>query len=172
MFTTVSIQYNPLNAYIVYGRLVAEGIPARLLYDQHIWANLWISLALGGIRIDVWHTQQTAAANILSKLAAGEFELTDSDMAISDIPHCPKCGATDAVRHDWLPNLSLVALVLAHIPIPFSRFLYSCTSCKKSWIAREQRTCPPATVLLASLIVYALILLAFFIPIALFETRS
>ena len=169
MFTTISRHFSPLDASIIHGRLLAEGIPAHMLYNHHIWANLWLALALGGIQIVVWHTHQEAAAKVLNKISNNEFQLPDSETQEALSPMCPKCGSKNSLRHDWLPKLSLLALILSHVVIfPYSRHLYSCRTCKHDWIAKEQRNYQPGTLALSILIVSCLILFIFFSLITLF----
>jgi hypothetical protein len=43
--------HTAIEAYIVRGRLLAEGIPALVAFDQHVWANWSIPVALRGVRV-------------------------------------------------------------------------------------------------------------------------
>ena len=48
MLATVTRYFDPWEAHILCARLVAEGIPASVIGDQHIMANWPMSVALGG----------------------------------------------------------------------------------------------------------------------------
>lgn len=38
-FKTVDSYTSPIDAYLAKGRLEAEGIPAFVAHDNHVWAN-------------------------------------------------------------------------------------------------------------------------------------
>ena len=53
MSAVVSVHTVAMDAYIIKGRLEAEGIPAFLSDDQYITMDWSLSLALGGVKVMV-----------------------------------------------------------------------------------------------------------------------
>ncbi|GAC1628667.1 MAG: hypothetical protein NVS9B10_18850 [Nevskia sp.] len=74
-------QFNdPVDAQLLQGRLQAEGIPAFLADEHLIQANRLLSIALGGVRVQVAGDDLARALAVLAALAAGDYALDeDSD---------------------------------------------------------------------------------------------
>ena len=53
MLITVATFTDPLEAHIVRGRLEAEHIECFVMHEHHIWANWFLSTALGGVKLQV-----------------------------------------------------------------------------------------------------------------------
>ena len=56
---------NPLEAHLAKGRLEAEGIPASLAHEHHVWANWVYSQAPGGVKVQVPAEYAERAARVL-----------------------------------------------------------------------------------------------------------
>ena len=52
-FVTIASFTSPLEAHMARGRLEAEGIPAFIAHENHIWAEWFLSNALGGVKVQV-----------------------------------------------------------------------------------------------------------------------
>lgn len=74
---TVASFIGPTEAHIVMSRLEAEGIPAMLVDDQMAQSYHLISVAIGGVRIQVPATRVADARAILAAIEQGAFELPD-----------------------------------------------------------------------------------------------
>jgi hypothetical protein len=142
MHTVVSIHTTPIDAYIIRGRLEAEGIPGFVLHEHHIWAKWSISQALGGVKLYVPANMLESAQSVIDRIQQGEYENDLIEQQGISKHHCPKCGSTDNGVHVWLWKLALACLFTLTIAVPYTSHLYSCNSCKHSWIERNQRPYP------------------------------
>ena len=77
MLITIERYPNPIEAHIVKGRIEAEGVPAYIQHEHHIWAKWTISLALGYVKVQVRRKDVEACCAIIKKLQAGEYALAD-----------------------------------------------------------------------------------------------
>ena len=82
---TVGCYLHPIEAEIARGRLESEGIPAFLHSNNHSQIDWPITLALGGIRLQVPSCAAQKAREILQSVVP----LPDSDEEIA----CPSCGS-------------------------------------------------------------------------------
>ena len=139
MIATVSAHTTAIEAHIVRGRLEAEGIPAYVAFEHHIWAKWSISLLLGGVRVQVPASQHAAATAVIAAIHAGEYLLEEDTDAASEAPPCPACGSTDAKAVQWPWKMALLLIFMYALPIPFSHQIQKCRSCSRIWLAREQR---------------------------------
>ena len=77
---TVAQFHDPVDAQLLQGRLQAEGIPAFLADEHLIQANRLLSIALGGVRVQVPRELLAGARRVIAALEAGEYALDeDSD---------------------------------------------------------------------------------------------
>ena len=70
---------DPAEAHILKARLEADGIRAYLLGEQHVQTDWTVSIALGGVRLQVRRRDAEAARNILAALERGDYELPEED---------------------------------------------------------------------------------------------
>jgi hypothetical protein len=112
MLITIERYPNPVEAHIVKGRLEAEGVPAYLQPEHHVWAKWTISLALGYVRVQVRRKDVEARYAITAKLQAGEYALADEEAL--DTSRCPKCGCTNKERANWSWKLAFRAIMFFH----------------------------------------------------------
>jgi hypothetical protein len=139
---TVSRQTNPLEAYIIRGRLEAEGLSAVVLFEQHIWAMWSYSNALGGVRVLVPLSEYEAAQGVMNALDDGEYEDLLLRAHPVSVTTCPRCGSQNTAPHEWLWKIALAVLFLTPFVLPYTTHLYSCDDCRRSWIAYDQRPYP------------------------------
>jgi hypothetical protein len=127
---------NPWDAYLACGRLNAEGIPAWVAYDQHVWADWPLSTALGGVRIMTILTQESEAQALLAAHDRGDFEscLTDEEREAATL-HCPNCDSIDIETRRFG---SLIPLLLFFFPFgaifPVRRDRHHCCHCGRNWL--------------------------------------
>jgi len=127
MVRTVKSYTIAMHAYIAKGRLEAEGIPAYIADEHFVTLNWTISLAIGGVRVQVPLAYIEQAQQVISNLEQGEYETLDMHESLDDdLIQCPKCHSHETKPVDWLWKLSLVILILTHLPFPFSRHLHQC----------------------------------------------
>ena len=138
-FQTVAAFTFPIEAYLAKGRLEAEGIPAWIVHENHVWANWMYSQALGGVKLQVLENNFEAAHLVLEKHLKGAYE-NDLNSEFPDIPdieenHCPQCGAKH--YESRLSLLSLITVLLTFgvftIIFPLKKKHHNCLECGFNW---------------------------------------
>lgn len=72
-------QFNdPVDAQLLQGRLQAEGIPAFLADANLIQTHRLLSIALGGVRVQVSADDLPRARAVLAALEAGDYALDEN----------------------------------------------------------------------------------------------
>lgn len=133
---TVASFRDPWEAHIVRGRLEAEEIPVFLAHENHIWLQWQISLALGGVKLQVPESSRESARAILTALETGEYaDLLDDYEPVFDAGPCPRCASTNPVPmfsiRDWI---SLVILfIFFGLTYPAQRSWNFCRNCHHIW---------------------------------------
>ncbi|MCX7072041.1 MAG: hypothetical protein NTW01_13745 [Gammaproteobacteria bacterium] len=74
---TVARLSDAVEAQVLLGRLLADGIDAQLADQNHVQADPLIALALGGVRLQVRHRDLTPALAVLERLARGDYALDE-----------------------------------------------------------------------------------------------
>jgi len=121
---TVGWYLHPIEAEIARGRLESEGIPAFLHTQGHSQLDWPITLALGGIRLQVPPSAVGDAGEILASVEP----LPDNAEEI-----CPECGAASAVPDDLSWKIAFLAVHVVHVPLPFTRGKRKCLQCGTKW---------------------------------------
>ncbi|MHA4868478.1 hypothetical protein ACXZ1M_12345 [Duganella sp. PWIR1] len=73
----------------------SEGIPAFLAGEHHIWASWPISLALGGVKLQVPIQYVSEALAVLERRNSGEFEAVLLEQVPFNAAVCSVCGSTE-----------------------------------------------------------------------------
>lgn len=76
-FVTVARFLLPTDAHILRGRLEAEGIPAVVTDANLVQANNLISVAVGGVRVQVPVNYVTEAIAVVAAVRRGDYALRD-----------------------------------------------------------------------------------------------
>ena len=143
MLKTIVVFINPIEAHIIRGRLEAEGIPAFVIHEYHIWANWFFSNAVGGVKVQVNSTDATRAKEILSKLENAEFEkILEENEGPFEVTSCPKCGSQSISECRWNEKISLIILWAYVIPIPYIQGKLKCLNCGAKWVSKERQSYP------------------------------
>lgn len=133
---TVGAYNNPLEAHLARGRLEAEGNPASLAHERHVWANWLYSQALGGAKVQVPAEYAERAARVRDAHNKGEYEESpDEALPGADANVCPRCGS-GAFRSTFSPAkilLVLLSLGLAGVIFPPRRECHVCARCGHHW---------------------------------------
>jgi hypothetical protein len=164
MLITIATFTNPLEAHIVRGRLQAEGIETYVAHEHHIWANWFLSTALGGVKLQVRPEDIQQAGEILRQERAGDFEtlVAETGKEIAEPrPDCPVCRSEDITPVTRSGRIALFIVWLSSLPLPYSSVTMACRSCGHTWINREEQTYP----VLTRFFVIALLALLFFVII-------
>ena len=161
MLKTVATFTNPIEAHIVRGRLECEEILAFVLYEHHIWANWSLSQALGGVKVQVPLSDLENASSIISDINSGKFlEAIDESKNHGNDLICARCNSNKISSVSWSWKLSLVALFVIMIPLPYTTQLVQCEACKKSWINSKDRAYPLISLTIVHIVIYICVWLA------------
>ena len=128
---TVGWYLHPFEAAIARGRLESEGIPAFVQFGHHSHQDWLITLALGGIRLQVPPSLARAAADVLASV-----EPLDDEEAGMECPACGRPGA-EGGKASW--RIAFIALHLFAIPLPFSLAKKRCRACGATWAGERGR---------------------------------
>lgn len=116
---------HPIEAEIARGRLEIEGIPAFLHSNNHSQMDWPITLALGGIGLQVPSCAAGKALEILQSVVP----LPDSDEELA----CPSCGSRDAKPEETSWEIAFLVVHFFHLPLPFRRGGQRCRVCDRKW---------------------------------------
>lgn len=96
MLTTIAKFREPWEAHMLRGRLQAEGIPAMVAFEHHVWQNWRYSNAIGGVHVLVPKALGSDAREIERRCRTGDFvaEL-EALFGKFEKPSCPECGMTN-----------------------------------------------------------------------------
>ena len=143
MLATAIRCLDPLEAHIIRGRLEAEGIRAFVCHEHHIWANWFLSTALGGVKVQVSPSEKDGADDILREIQTGEYqEILLEHYAFSEAEKCPKCESTNIYGVVWSQSLALVIIWLTYIPLPYVLGKVQCNDCGFTRIMHSRRAYP------------------------------
>jgi len=136
MLTTVATFQEPWEAYMLRFRLEAEGIPAVVSLQYHVWMNWSLSTALGGVKVQVPRGHAHEARSIERRCRAGEFKAElEAEFGDLDDPRCPICGSIHYRKRRSIPQ-SLLAVVLTLSfgeVFPPWRWVRRCKQCGAKW---------------------------------------
>ena len=134
MLSTIATFNELPEAYVLCGRLSAEGIPAWIAHEYQI-ANDWFrATARHGAWVQVPGIREAEAFEIVRAAKVGDFEalLTEQFGEINKL-HCPQCGATSCwKRRPFLEGTFAILFGVLTLTIPpLLRWIYFCNSCGK-----------------------------------------
>ena len=156
-YQTVAAYTTATEAQIVKGRMEVEGIPAVVQFEHHVWANWSLSVALGGVRVQVPNLQVEESLAVLEKLQAGVYKSgLEEEISCVESIRCPQCDYHSASHVNWPSQLALVVMFMIFIPVPYSQHWMKCKACSHQWVAADQRGYPLHIPLLAFFLLWAL----------------
>jgi hypothetical protein len=138
MLLTAATFYDPFEAEIVRARLEAEGIPASTAHYHHVAAYWPLSVALGGVKVQVPAACLADAKDLLDAYQSGALlrSLESAANLVAEV--CPICGAT-RIRN-VAPLSGRFALVACFLTIglifPLHASRRTCDACGASWRSR------------------------------------
>jgi len=138
MLVTVAAFREPWEAHMFASRLEAEGVPAYILHEYHVW-NAWhYSNALGGVKVQVSDEQRAEAKQIeLSCRQDGFRSLLEAEFGSLDDLRCPKCGAQDSWKRRPVVATIVAAVMLPlGVPVPPTNWVYFCNRCATRFVER------------------------------------
>jgi len=145
MLITIATFTNPLEAHIVRGRLQVEGIETYVAHEHHIWANWFLSTALGGVKLQVRPEDAQQAREILRQEQTGDYETLVSETGHESAEPqsaCPVCHSANITPTRRSGRISLFIVWLSSLPLPYSSVSMACRNCGHTWINREEQAYP------------------------------
>ncbi len=136
MLTTVKTFRDPWEAHMFRSRLAAEGVPAFVANDGHVWMKWPISTALGGVRVQVPGRFADQAEAILGRCASGEYRAELAALfGEAESRRCPRCGAQDSKRRPSVQQVlfGLAVLHLFGIAVKVEARRCTCRVCGARW---------------------------------------
>jgi hypothetical protein len=132
---TVATFRDPWEAHFLRLRLAAEGIPARVAHEHHVWAAWHLSVALGGVKVQVPLSAGSEALAVLDGCRSGRYraELA-AELGDLDDPRCPVCGSPRFASRSAIPMLVLALGALAlGLALPARASIRRCDLCRTDW---------------------------------------
>jgi hypothetical protein len=145
MLATVTALRDPWEAHMLCARLNAEGIPATIAHQFHIWVSWDLSNALGGTKVQVpWYWREEAEA--IEALCRDGFYKTDLAREYGDLDdvRCPHCGGLEYRKRRPLIRAAVAVLVslFCGSVFPPKGWIYRCEGCGREY---RYRLCPGGT---------------------------
>lgn len=143
MFTTIDRTTNAIEAHIIRGHLEAEGIPAFVAHEHHIWARWDLSNALGGVKIQIFDEQLDDAKHVLNNIHQGIYTtaLEDEWGPLEEL-RCPVCDSIAVKKRLALWRTAFLVLWMTCLTIPFRHGAYRCRDCGRRWVEDRARPAP------------------------------
>ena len=124
MFRTIASYLDPIEAHIVCGRLLAEGIEAHVADDQTTLANWEWRQAIGGTKVRVVDAQFEQARSLIAEVDRGEFALD------------PEASNTTTIdRESWSSRVAYVFGLGFGLPLPWRRRQMQSSETDERWSA-------------------------------------
>jgi hypothetical protein len=135
MLLVVGRYFDPWEAHILRARLEAEGIPASVAGDQHVIAYWPMSVALGGVALQVPDGYFEQARQIVADYHSGDLERELVEACPEAEERCPACDAAQVAGRVPLRQrvLALAAFLLAFMPLPTQALRRHCRACGHRW---------------------------------------
>lgn len=164
MLVTIATGETPLEAHILKGALEQAGVPVYLAHEHHVWANWFLSNALGGVKVQVPGECYEQALAVLADTEQHRPDpppVPDTGRHESAPTQCPACGVAGEPRVSGAGGAALFSLWLFAVPIPFRRSRWRCPKCGHTWktVSWSRYTVPVISMvillLVAALVIFA-----------------
>jgi hypothetical protein len=133
---TVASFRDPWEAHFLRLRLEAEGVPAVVVHEHHIWMYWTYSVALGGAKVQVPLSGLAQAEAVQQRCRAGDYRV-ELAAALGDLddPRCPVCGSHRFTSRSAIPMLVLAAAAALWfgVAMPARASIRRCKDCGTGW---------------------------------------
>ena len=132
---TIATYVSPLEAHLAKGRLEAEGIPAFIAHEHHIWANWMLSNALGGVKVQINSSDTESAQQIIKTHNAGGYQADLDETQDTNTNPCPACGSNNITSRRSKLAVFLVFISLGLLGVVFNirKNHHQCNDCSQTW---------------------------------------
>jgi hypothetical protein len=141
MLVTVASFTEPWEAPLFRLRLEAEGIPATVAHEHHIWAMWPYGLALGGVKVQVPAAEEDKARAVEARCRAGDYQAElETEMGPLDAAQCPRCGSAHIADSRPVPMMMMLiaAWLCADVVFPVRASRHRCEDCGSTWKDRSE----------------------------------
>ena len=135
MLVTVARFIEPSEAHVVRALLDSAGLGSSTASEHHVTADYQISLALGGVRIQVPLENREEAEALVASYSRGELQRDlELELGIDAQDLCPQCSSREiAWRIPKATAFALLVFMLFLFSFPVRPSLGVCTSCGHKW---------------------------------------
>lgn len=135
MLVTVARFIEPSEAHVVRALLESAGLGSSAASEHHVTADYQISLALGGIRIQVPLEHLDEAEALVASYLSGELQRDlESEVGVDPQDLCPKCSGREITwRTPKATAFALLIFMLLLFTFPVRGSLGTCASCGHRW---------------------------------------
>lgn len=126
-------------ALIARGSLESAGIQAYLVDDNMIRMDWFYSNLLGGVKLKVQVEDVEAATEILNQPIPDTIEV--DGVGSYEQPKCPACQSLDISFMELSKLISYGSAYLG-IPVPVSKYAWTCHACRHEWEETEKSAQP------------------------------
>jgi hypothetical protein len=127
---TVATFSKPEEAHMLRLRLEAGGVPAYIQDENMVQTDWLYSNAIGGVRVQIDEDDVDRAKEIL--------EDPGIETEPVGMPACPTCSSTNTAPDELPRRLSFLSMLLAGIPVLFSKTRWRCAHCRHAWNERNK----------------------------------
>ena len=124
---TLASFIDPALAYLAKSRLEFEGIPSWVSDEYHINLQWTISLALGGVKINILESDYKDAQKVLETDCSEALEYI-AFPEIADDEYCNKCNSINLKLYNWNRKAAALTL-LTGLPLFYFRKRIKCLDC-------------------------------------------
>lgn len=148
---------NPLDANMFKSKLESEGIECFLPDENTVSANMFLSTAVGNIKVMIKESDYEKAQKVISDYKS-ELNIIEEtyDDGYSDKHHgasCPKCESASVNLYRHNRKGAAISILLLGFPLIFTSKEWKCDTCGYSWVEKR-----PFAVNAVRLIMYSVFL--------------
>jgi hypothetical protein len=126
--TTIATYETPALAHVAKSRLVDEEIPCFIADEHIIGMNMFLSVAVGGVKLQVPQEHAGHARAILNEGVPTAEEAVDR---IEDV--CAVCGSASFVEKRYTGLLALITFLFFGHPFALAQHSHQCLVCGHVW---------------------------------------
>ncbi|PHM37021.1 hypothetical protein [Xenorhabdus innexi] len=111
---------SPIEAHIILGRMLSEGIYAQIIDDGVVWNNYMCSHAFGGVKLLVHDSEHKRAEEILSGIYDNQYLLNEKNPEVKSSVSMQQQSNSSALCNTTLVILLFLTIGVA-LPLKFNQ---------------------------------------------------
>lgn len=129
---TVATFSQSTRAQIARLKLESEDIPCIILDENLVATDWFMSIAVGGIKVQVPEPEAARAVLLLGEKAPHATE-TPATQEEEPSALCPRCGASNVYRTRFSRRMAMLSILLLGLPLSFGGRRWRCARCGWEW---------------------------------------